>query len=169
MICIVRCFVVVLVTLIVCDAHSSPVRSRAQDHGTSPTSYVPVDNYNPKRNAAQDITDAIVEASHTGRRVLLEVGGKWCSWCHTMDRFFEQNPALLALREQNYVTVKINFSPENENKPVLRSYPPIPGYPHIFILDSDGKLLRSQDTGELELGRSYDLTRFSSFLKQWAR
>src|SRR4029077_7813639 len=120
------------------------------------------------RDPAKDIQDAIAEAGRTGKRILLEVGGEWCSWCHIMDRYFEENPKLMELRDKNFVTVKINFSPENENKTLLSRYPPISGYPHIFVLDTNGKLLHSQDTGKLESGKSYDLAKFVSFLKKWA-
>jgi thioredoxin-related protein len=130
--------------------------------------YIPVTKYDPKRNAAEDIQDAIKEAQRTNKRILLEVGGEWCSWCHTLDRFFDANPDLLVLREKNFITVKINFSEENENKEVLSRYDAIPGYPHIFVLDSDGKFLLSQGTSVLESGKSYDLERLTAFLTKWA-
>ena len=133
------------------------------------TRYVPVTSYDPRRYAAKDIQAAMVEARRTGKRVLLEVGGDWCVWCHRMDRYFEENPKLLELRERKFITVKINYSRENENKKVLSAYPKIPGFPHIFVLDTNGAMLRSQNTGELESGKSYDLEKFIAFLKQWAR
>ena len=112
--------------------------SRAQ------SSYAPVAKYDPKRDAAQDIRDAAAEAKRTNRRVLLEVGGEWCSWCHHMDDFFTANSDLTSLRDKSFVTVKINFSEENPNKGVLAQYPAIAGYPHLFVLDSDGGLVHSQ-------------------------
>src|SRR2546423_347162 len=130
--------------------------------------YVPVSKYDPKRDADQDIRDAVAEAKRSSRRILLEVGGDWCSWCHTLDNFFEAHPELIALRDKAFVTVKINFSEENPNKEVLSHYAPIPGYPHIFVLDSEGKLLHSQNTSALESGKSYDLERLTVFLKYWA-
>lgn len=130
--------------------------------------YVHVTKYDPQRDAAADIQDAIKEAQRTKKRILLEVGGEWCSWCHTLDKFFDLNPDLLALREKNFVTVKINFSEENENKEILSRYDAIHGYPHIFVLDSDGAYLHSQETGALESGKSYDLERLTAFLKKWA-
>ena len=130
--------------------------------------YIPVSKYDPKRDPAVDIQDATGEAQRTNRRILLEVGGEWCSWCHTLDRFFDANTDLLALREKNFVTVKINFSEENGNKEVLSRYGEISGYPHIFVLDSDGKLLQSQGTGVLESGKSYDLEKLTAFITKWA-
>lgn len=130
--------------------------------------YVPVAAYDPRRDAAKDIQHAIREAERTRKHILLEVGGEWCSWCHTLDKFFESNQDLLKLREANFITLKINFSRENENKEVLSAYPPINGYPHIFFLDSHGKLLQSQDTSVLEDGKGYNLERLTVALKNWS-
>jgi len=125
--------------------------------------------YDPTRNAAKDIQQAVAEAARTGQRVLVEVGGNWCSWCYEMEKYFETHKDLSSFRDRNYVTVKVNFSPENQNKEVLSKYPKIPGYPHLFVLDKNGKLLHSQDTSELEDGRkSYNLERFTAFLREWA-
>ena len=66
------------------------------------------------------------------------------------------------------MTVKINFSDENENDQVLSRYPSSEGYPHIFVLDSDGKFLHSQGTAVLESGKSYNLEKMNEFLTQWA-
>ena len=130
--------------------------------------YVPVHKYDPARNAEQDIRDAVAEAGRAGKRILLEVGGEWCIWCHIMDAYFETNPALLAYREKNFVMLKINFSEENKNEQALSQYPQISGYPHIFVLDRDGKFLHSQDTAQLEEGKSYNLDKFMAFLKEWS-
>jgi len=130
--------------------------------------YLPVTTYDPKRNAAKDSEDAIKEAQRANKRILLEIGGKWCSWCHTLDKFFETHPDLLSLRDKNFVTVKINFSEENENKEVLTRHGPIREYPHIFVLERDGKLLHSQNTGVLESGKSYDLEKLTVFLTKWS-
>ncbi|MGE5810097.1 MAG: thiol-disulfide isomerase, partial [Ignavibacteria bacterium] len=64
---------------------------------------------------------------------------------------------------------KINYSKENENKKFLSKYPKIPGYPHLFVLDENGKLLHSQNTSELEKGRGHDREKVFAFLKEWAR
>ena len=130
--------------------------------------YTPVQKYDPGRDADQDIKDAIVEAQRTGKRILLEVGGDWCHWCHIMDDYFDKNPGLTSSRNKNFITVKINFSPQNENEKVLSKYPKIPGYPHLFVLDTKGTLLYSQFTGDLEEGQSYNLQKFTDFLSKWA-
>ena len=132
------------------------------------SSYIPITKYDPKRDAAQDIRDAAAEAKRSNRRVLLEVGGEWCSWCHHLDDFFQAHPDLTGMRDKSFVTLKINFSEENPNKEVLGQYPAIDGYPHLFVLASDGTLVHSQDTGALEEGKSYNLDKFTTFLAYWA-
>ncbi|HEY5839205.1 MAG TPA: thioredoxin family protein [Pyrinomonadaceae bacterium] len=132
------------------------------------SSYTPVKKYDPKRDAARDIDDAVAEAKRTNRRILLVVGGEWCSWCHILENYFAAQPDLKARRDKAFVTVKINFSDENPNEAVLSRYPPSEGYPHIFVLDSDGKFLHSQGTAVLESGKSYNLEKMNNFLTQWA-
>jgi hypothetical protein len=85
-----------------------------------------------------------------------------------MDRFFDDNADVRALRDANYVWLKVNWSPENKNEALLSRWPPIRGYPHLFLLDGSGKLVHSQDTEVLESGRGYDKARFLEFLKKWA-
>ena len=128
----------------------------------------PALGYDPKRDADNDIQAAVAEARRSGRRVLVEVGGQWCVWCHIMKRFYLDHPELLALREKYYVTVPVNFSVENRNQQVLSRYPAIHGYPHLFVLGGDGKLLHSEATAGLEEGGSYNLERFMKFLEDWA-
>ena len=134
----------------------------------APVAYEPVHHYDPARDAAKDIDDAVAEAARSGKRVLLEVGGEWCVWCHILDAFWQQHADVAEFREANYVMVKVNFSPDNENKEVLSRYPEIPGYPHFFVLGPDGSLLHSQGTGELEQGDHHDREKVMAFLQEWA-
>jgi hypothetical protein len=46
-------------------------------------------------------------------------------------------------------------------------YPRVKGYPHLFVLERDGSLLHSQDTGELESGKGHDPEKVMAFLKRW--
>jgi thioredoxin-related protein len=133
-----------------------------------PAAYEAVRHYDPARDAAKDIDAAVTEAARSGKRVLLEVGGEWCVWCHRLDAFWEQYPDIARLLDENFVMVKVNFSPDNENKDVLSRYPEIPGYPHFFVLGADGSLLHSQDTGQLETGDHHDPEKMSAFLREWS-
>jgi thioredoxin-related protein len=124
--------------------------------------------FDPKRDAAKDIEAAVAKATKENKRILLDVGGEWCGWCHKLDEFFATNQEAAKILKDRYIVVKINFSPENENKAVLSRYPAIKGYPHLFVLDKTGKLIHSQDTGELETGPAHDAAKVIPFLKKFA-
>ena len=124
--------------------------------------------FDPARDADRDIREAVVEAGSSGKRVLLDVGGEWCVWCRRLDSLFASNRMLNDYRREHYVTVKVNWSKENKNESVLSRYPKVAGYPHLFVLESDGTLLHSQDTGELEKGKGHDPQKVMAFLKAWA-
>lgn len=140
----------------------------SQDARGSTAASIAVTVYDPARNPEQDLRDAVAEARRSEKRILLDVGGEWCIWCHRLDAFFEANAQLLALRNKKFIVLKINVSPKNSNKKFLSHYPAMPGYPHLFVLDANGKLLHSESTGTFELGSSYSLQRIETFLKRWA-
>jgi len=68
------------------------------------------------------------------------------------------------LRDSNFVLLKVNMSPFNENIAFLNQYPKIPGYPYLFVLDADGKLIVAKDTGALEQGSGYSAKSLTDFL-----
>jgi thioredoxin-related protein len=156
-------FIVLTVSLIL----AQPIDS------TKPTSEQH-QKFDPARDAQKDIQDAIVLAKKSNKRILLDIGGEWCIWCYRLDSLFIQNKNLENYLNMHYVVVKINVSKENENKVVLSKYPKIAGYPHIFILNKNGQLIHSQDTGELEFPKDHpykghDKTKVFAFLKKWAK
>jgi thiol:disulfide interchange protein len=126
------------------------------------------EKFDPTRSAAADLQAAIDKAQKENKRIILDVGGEWCVWCVWMDKFFIANAELTKLRDENFVWMKVNMSEENENKEFLSKYPEIEGYPHLFILEKDGTFLHSQGTAVLEEGKTYNLQRFTDFLKKWS-
>ncbi len=124
--------------------------------------------FDPARDAAADVAHAVALAKASGKRVIVDVGGEWCTWCHIMDRFIAANDDVRALIDAQYVWVKVNFSKENRNEVLLGRWPRIRGYPHLFVLDARGALLHSQNTSALESGKGYDKQRFIAMLRAWA-
>jgi thiol:disulfide interchange protein len=124
--------------------------------------------FDPARDPAKDVAAAAAAAKTQGKRVLVDVGGEWCVWCHLMDDFIAANADVRAAIDANYIVVKVNWSPQNKNEAFLGTLPKIKGYPHLFVLDGDGKLVHSQETDVLEQGRGYDKARFLAFLRRYA-
>jgi hypothetical protein len=130
--------------------------------------FQPANTFDPHANPVADLNQAIVEAEDTHRRILLDVGGEWCDWCKYLDEFFDSQPDLKALRDKNYVWVKINFSRENQNRQFLSNYPRIHDYPNIFVLDSGGHFYSSQEVKPFENGITFDAESIKAFLEKWA-
>ena len=124
--------------------------------------------FDAARDPARDVAAAAVAAREQGKHVLVDVGGEWCVWCHLMDDFIAANPDVRAAVESSCILVKVNWSPQNKNEAFLSTLPAIKGYPHLFVLDGDGKLVHSQDTDVLEEGRGYNRAKFLAFLQKWA-
>jgi len=157
----------------------SPSQTPESSTRKSPTEEIPdlpalqnsalVDVYDPARDPAEDMKQAIVIAQNENKRIMLELGGNWCIWCKYMDDFYATHSEILQYRVENYVLVKINVSEENMNEEFLSQYPEAAGYPHIYILNADGTFLHSQNTAELEDGAdSYVPEVFMTFLQKWA-
>ena len=123
--------------------------------------------YDPKRDPAKDLETAVVQAAKENKRILLVVGGEWCGWCHILENYIKANEDVQKTSSANYLTIKVNWSAENRNETFLKQYPNIQGYPHIFVLEKDGRLLHSQDTVLLEQASSYSKEKMLEFLHRW--
>jgi thioredoxin-related protein len=126
------------------------------------------EKFDPAKDPDADVQNAVAVTTKTGQRIILDVGGEWCSWCHKLDKFFQNNKDVSEFMQKNFVVVKVNYSKENKNEKFLSAYPKIPGYPHLFVLESNGKFLHSQNTGDLESGDHHDYEKVFNFLKKWA-
>jgi len=129
--------------------------------------YDPVTIFDPNRDPYQDLQHATIEAQRTERYILLDVGGEWCIWCKKLDTFFNENADIKTFLQANYVAMKVNYSPENKNEKFLAQFPKIAGYPHFFVLNEQGQLIHSQETGSLESGDHHDRDKVLAFLKKW--
>jgi thiol:disulfide interchange protein len=122
--------------------------------------------FDPARDAAADLAQALAAARAQRRHVIVDVGGEWCAWCHVLDRFVRSEAEVRAAIEQDYLWLKVNYSPSNRNERVLAAWPKVAGYPHLFVLDGDGRLVASQPCAALEAGKGYDRGRMLAFLAQ---
>ena len=124
-------------------------------------------HYDPARDPFADGRAAIALATATQRRILIEVGGNWCSWCHMLDKFIRSDKQLEQALRQTFVVLKVNVSDENSNKKFLSAFPKNLGYPHMYVADMNGKVIHSQDTGEFLSNRKYSKQKFMAFLERW--
>ena len=147
--------------------HQPGESPRVAGQGRTTDSFYVVAGYDEARNPFADLELARDRARREGKRILLQVGGDWCGWCHILDRFIQEHGAVNDRIRAGFLIMKVTFTLKNENRPFLSRYPPIPGYPHLFVLEGDGTFLHSQPTAELEEGKSYNEQAILRFLDAW--
>ncbi|WP_394172921.1 thioredoxin family protein [Thalassotalea litorea] len=123
--------------------------------------------YDDKRDPFADAIAAIALAGHSNRNVLIEIGGNWCTWCHKMDAFLEQNPDIYKALHDNFVLLKVNVSDSNENADFMAGLPPVLGYPHMYVSTGQGKVILSKDTAEFLDDGSYSKQAWMTFIERW--
>lgn len=123
--------------------------------------------YDPKRNAFDDGRAALELAKKSNRRVMIEIGGDWCAYCHILDRFIKSNPEVEKQLYKTFVVLKVNYSDANRNKEFLSNFGRIPGYPHIFITENNGKVIYSNDIRDMAIKGRLSKEKMLRFLNKW--
>jgi len=109
--------------------------------------------YNEKADAKVAIESALAEARRENRRVLIQWGGNWCSWCLLLHDCFKNDPKLAKILRDEYAVVLID---SNNNGDLARQYRAIGnhGVPFLTVLDSTGKVLANQPTDPFETNKA---------------
>ena len=129
----------------------------------------PLPGYNPSANPDTDLSRALAEAKASNKKVLIIAGGEWCVWCHHLEAFVKKNKDVDDALHGAFVTVKVYIGDQNKNTAFFSKLPKAAGYPHFWVLESDGKLKKSMNTGLLEDGKSsYNKARFLKFIQDMA-
>lgn len=127
--------------------------------------------YKPEENAEKEIAKTIKEAKAAGKHVFIQIGGNWCIWCMRFNDYVNADKSIDSLVKANYVVYHLNYSKENTNSKILAKYgfPQRFGFPVFLVLDGNGKLLHTQNSGYLESGKSYDQQKVKGFFQDWTR
>jgi hypothetical protein len=77
---------------------------------------------------------------------------------------------VIKLLAGHYIVYHLNYSRENKNLDYLKKlgYPQRFGFPVFVVLDTDGRVLHTQDSGLLEEGNGYNAEKVKTFLENWA-
>lgn len=124
--------------------------------------------YDESADGSKQITDALALAKKEKKNVLLQFGANWCGWCHRLHKLFETDKGIAEKLKSDFVVVMIDVN-EGHNEAVNKKYgePTKFGLPVLVVLDPEGKLLTTQDTGNLEEGDHHDPKKVMAFLKEW--
>lgn len=124
--------------------------------------------YNPSDNAQQKIDALLKQAKKENKNVILQTGGNWCSWCLLFNDFIKTNAKVKKELQTNFLYYHLNYSKENKNEAVFKKYAPKGnelGYPFFIVLNSNGKVVKIQESGSLEEGKGYNEAKVLNFLK----
>jgi thiol:disulfide interchange protein len=125
--------------------------------------------YDAKADPEADLNRALTEARSSNKKVLVIAGGEWCVWCHYLEAFVKKNKDVDDALHGAFVTVKVYLGEENRNAAFFSRFPKAAGYPHFWVLESDGKLKKSLNTALLEDGKtSYNKAAFLKFIRDMA-
>jgi thiol:disulfide interchange protein len=124
--------------------------------------------YSPTADPRADIAAAIKQARQQNKRVILVFGGDWCGDCQVLDIYFHQS-ANQQLLDNHFVLVHVDIGQMDHNVDVAEKYkvPITKGVPALAVLDSNGKLLFSQQNKEFENMRNMSIDSVTEFLNQW--
>jgi len=122
--------------------------------------------YDEKANAKELIDTALVKAKRENRRVLIQWGGNWCSWCILLHDRFKSDKDLAKTLRYEYDVVYI----DSKNLDLMKQYRVDlnEGVPYLTILDADGKVLINQSTVPFETNgdgkKGHDPKKLQEFL-----
>ena len=87
-----------------------------------------------------------------------------------MSSLLKTNAEIAQIVKENYVVVLIDVD-KRHNADVVKKYgnPTQFGLPVLVVLDSDGKQLTTQETGQLEQGDHHDPAKVIAFLEKWKK
>lgn len=131
------------------------------------------DIYDVTADAEVEIAAALATAQSENKRVLLKFGANWCVWCHGLNKTLHDDTSVAAALGADYILVTVDVNTRNgtkRNVPTIEKYgnPIQHGLPVLVVLDANGKILTTQETGALEEGSAHDPTKVIAFLKQWS-
>ena len=123
------------------------------------------EEYDKTRRPADDLVTAMDRAD--GRRILLQVGGDWCGWCHAFTELIGNNPDVRREMAKSFVILKVHTSPDTLNSEFLDQYPERKGYPHFYVLEDDGALLHSEGIRNLTDDGAFSSEKVIEFARTW--
>jgi thiol-disulfide isomerase/thioredoxin len=109
--------------------------------------------YDEKADAKAAIDAALAAARRENRRVLIQWGGNWCSWCLLLHDCFTKDADLARKLRYEYDVVHVDIGKSDKNLDLAAKYGADfgkHGLPYLTILDADGKPLANQPTDPFE-------------------
>jgi len=163
----VKSITIAIIIFLAITGASLNAQTAAKGTNAPPTQQVKL--YDPALDGMKQIKDATAMAKKVNKHVLIQYGGNWCGWCIKFDGFCKADTSIMRIINDNYIPVKLNYSPENKND-AANEYLGNPtrfGFPVFVIVDGNGKVIHIQDSGLLEEGQGYNKKKVVGFFSNW--
>ena len=169
--------------LLVIPALANPAPPGDGANATESPAANPPKVYDTTADGKTQIINALAKAKNENKRVLIQWGGNWCSWCMMLHKLMTTNADIRQVLADDYVIVHVDTgAPAGKNVPLAESYGADVakfGFPFLTVLDVNGKPMVNQETGSLEVkdehgnsvtgaGAGHDSKKVLSFLKEHA-
>jgi hypothetical protein len=140
-----------------------------KDSDSNPSSQTRANIYDESLDGSKQIAEALAITRKEHKHVLLQFGANSCGWCHKLHKLFQTDKSIAKKLKRDYVIVMIDMN-NGHNKDLNKKYgnPTRFGLPAIVVLNTDGKQLTTQDTGELVEGDHHSPKKVMAFLKEWS-
>jgi thiol:disulfide interchange protein len=123
--------------------------------------------YDERADPQFEVESAVRIARRQDKRVLLVFGANWCVWCRRLDYTLRHEPRVVAALRR-FLVVHVDTGRRGSGKAAALDtrygHPTAHGLPVIVVLDGDGEVVMTQDTGALESGDHHDPDAILAFL-----
>lgn len=127
--------------------------------------------YDEQADARADVRAALARAKKDNKRVLIQWGANWCSWCKLLHNTMRQDGGLAQELLYEYEIVRVDVGRFDKHIDFAKELgAEFKGIPFLTVLDADGKALAQNDTTEFETHvddkPGHDPVKVLDFLKQ---
>jgi hypothetical protein len=99
---------------------------------------------------------------------LIEFGANWCPGCLELSALLKDNPEIAAAWKKSFVLVLVDYDAARKVYEKYVSPDQQNGIPRLVVLDSNGAVLKSDDTSSLDRGDETDPGKVKAFLAEWS-
>ena len=126
--------------------------------------------YDTRADADAALAATIARAKASGKRVLIDLGGNWCTDCRILAAVMEL-PELKAFVAKHYEVVEIDVGRMNKNMQIPARYgiTKLDGVPTVLIVETDGTLINATNSADLADARSMNPQGIANWLARWAK
>jgi hypothetical protein len=98
--------------------------------------------YDERANPDAQIAAAFARARASGKRVIIELGGNWCSWCRILEAVMAL-PDVKPFVDRHFEVVKIDVGKFDRNLHIPKRFglANVEAVPYVFVTEPDGRVI----------------------------